>query len=247
MSNLADRTKQIVKDEHKKVFKLTLKLWIMFFTLVGPIIALPILMAMREIVDIPIFLFVIIITVFLCSFAALIIHAKNNPYEPERKMYVILRINEQLISIGVNSIDVLEEIINEVENERRAIFEKEKAFFDRISKVIFLILLPLMAFLGKYVIESKILEIKNLNDVLSMTMLILTFTFSCVIVSLTVGNITEESNHLKKAELKRTKEYLIDIMYLYMNPNIRIKTITTVAKWKKTKSNQATADAAPQC
>lgn len=233
MSNLANIVNESIQKEHKKIYYLdtTAKLILLGFCLsvlsliISPFIkpSLPSIAGLLY----TIFIFGLIVCIIFT-----ILYVKKKPFVPEKKLEVILAIDGNLKKMGISSIEIVENLITEIENEIQQMIDAEKKYYSRIAKIFFWVLLTPGAFLTKYVIEEKILPLTDIKDYLSVMSFLLIIAVLCLIFSLSSGNIFELPHLFRKENTKRTLQYLSDLRYFYLQNDIRERSFQTVENWK---------------
>lgn len=161
---------------------------------------------------------------------------QQNPYDPKNHSNFILNVKKEMDNLGVNSIKIIDDLISEMDIEISRLGENEKNLSSTVSKFFFWVVWAPLAFLTKYIIENKILDIQTPEDYFQIVGFLLAFFLICLVLLLSNTNPFETTNYFRKTTIKQAKQALIDIRYLYNEE-------TKIALNKI--NNQATADAAP--
>lgn len=233
MSNYAMSVVEVIKVEHQKEFKLSKELKkILTLFLISLLLTIG-CSVLSSVIEIPMFILVVIVGTLLVYCYQLVRYAKDNPNNLDEKLKVILSVCEQLDEIGVSSIEDLNKISNEIGEELERLTNQEKIYYSRISKIFLFIFFTPFAFLTKYVIENKILELKDMQDYFTLVVILIVTALFCMIYSVVIGNYLEIPHFFRKSTLKMIQGYLIDLKYIYSSPDIKRNALEKISNLRK--------------
>lgn len=217
MSNWAEIVVHTIKEKRKKNYKVE-KIFIVdllgaVFSIIG-VFVLPFNMPFLNYQWSKIILFLAFVGSFFFGYR-LFMYIRKNPYNPKNHSKFMLDVKNEMDQLGVNTKEIVDELISELDEEIRRIEENEKSLLSKISKAFFWVFWAPFAFLTKYVIENKILDIEKPEDYFQIVGFLLTFLLICIVLLISNTNPLETTNYFRKTTIKEAKQSLTDIRYLY--------------------------------